>query len=174
MITLEITPHERNALIQVTKPSSYKRLYSRLDEIEKMDSEIDNYFSKSNYSKVTDIYIKKSIIKQGIMRNQLALLRLYQCSITSKINANNNFNLIVKESLIPLLIETLTYSLIRINIKKDKNKISNEDKIMEQSCVSLLSKINENVKSYEIYKLKKELKSIKNIIDFNDAHKEVK
>ena len=59
-------------------------------------------------------------------------------------------------------------------IKKDKNKISNEDKIMEQSCVSLLSKINENVKSYEIYKLKKELKSIKNIIDFNDAHKEVK
>ena len=45
MTTFEITVQERNALVQLTKPSSYKRLYSKLDDIEKMDSLIDDYFA---------------------------------------------------------------------------------------------------------------------------------
>lgn len=171
MAIFEITIKERNVLMQLTKPSSYKRLYSRLNDIEKMDSEIDDYFSKSNYSKVSDIYIKKGIIKQNIMRNQLALLRLYQCVITAKINNNGKINLQIQESLIPILIETLTYSLIRINVKKEKNKIINEDRVVEQCCDSLLVNISKIVKSHEIYKIKKDLKSKKNIIDFNEFHK---
>lgn len=171
MTTFEITVQERNALVQLTKPSSYKRLYSKLDDIEKMDSLIDDYFSKSNYSKVSDIYIKKGIIKQNIMRNQLALLRLYQCVIIAKANENNKINLQIQESLIPLLIETLTYSLIRINVKKEKNKTTNEDKMLEQCCDALLDNISKNIKSYKIYKIKKDLKSKKNIIDFNEFHK---
>lgn len=171
MAIFEITVQERNTLMQLTKPSSYKRLYSKLKDMENMDSEIDGFFAKSNYSKVTDIYIKKGIIKQGIMRNQLALLRLYQCVITSKINENNKINLQIQESLLPLLIETLTYSLVRLNVKKEKNKMTNEDKVIEKYCDSLLLNISKNTKSYEIYKLKKELKLKKNIIDFNEFHK---
>lgn len=169
MIKLEITAQEKNVLMMLTKPSSFKRLYLKLDEMESMDAAIDEFFAKSNYSKVTDIYVKKGIIKQSIIKNQLALLRIYQSVITSnKINDNKKIVLEISKTLVPLLIETLTYALISITRRKERNKMRKEDALMEQCCDSLMRNLSNNISSFEIYEYKKILKTKKNIVDFND------
>lgn len=170
MINLIITNKERNALIRMTKPSSYRRLYVKLDNLINWDKEIEDYFSKSNYSKVTDLYIKKDLTKQSIIKNQLALLRIYQYVIDSKPNGKN-FNLLIQESLIPALIETLTYTLIKTDLLKSKNKVTREDIEIENSCNILLDIIGNSIKSYELYVINKDLKKKKDIISFNEAHK---
>lgn len=170
MIILKITNLERSALVQITKPSSYKRLYCKLNDLIAWDKAVEDYFSKSNYSKVSDIYIKKSITKQSIIRNQLTLLRLYQYVIESKPDGDR-FNLTIQESLIPGLIETLTYTLIRIDYLKSKNKCTDVDKKIESACNSLLDLIENSVKSYDVYVMNKTLKKNKDIISFNDSHK---
>ena len=170
MIILNITNLERSALIQIAKPSSYRRLYSKLNDLINWDKEAESYFNKSNYSKVSDVYIKKGITKENIIRNQLSLLRLYQYVIESKPNGDK-FNLVIQESLIPCLVETLTYTLIRINFLKSKNKNTDIDNKIETACNSLLNLIGNSVKAYDIYIMSKELKENKDIINFNDVHK---
>ena len=90
-MTIIINTNEMNALRYITKPSSYQRLYSKLGEINSMDGKLNEYLGKKNYTMVDEIYDKKGVIKQSIVKNQLTLLRLYQHLITSKKNNDNEY-----------------------------------------------------------------------------------
>ena len=121
MSTIDLTIHEFKVIRDLTKPSTYKRLYKNLDKLNKTDTEINDYLAKSNYSKITDIYIKKNTIKESIIKNQLSLLKLYQQVITTKANGELR-TLYIQDSLITLLIETLTFRLLKIDSLNRKTK----------------------------------------------------
>lgn len=173
-MTIIINTNEMNALRYITKPSSYQRLYSKLGEINSMDGKLNEYLGKKNYTMVDEIYDKKGVIKQSIVKNQLTLLRLYQHLITSKKNNDSEYILTIQDALVPLLIETISRATERIQIAKERNYATKYEASIQVLFDSILTKIENNTEGYKIYMASKELSAIKNIIDFNDYLKEEK
>lgn len=168
MSVIDLTTNEFKVIRDLTKPSTYKRLYKNLDKLTKTDAEINDYLAKSNYSKITDIYITKNNIKESIIKNQLSLLMLYQQIITTKPNGQLRiFQL--QDSLIPLLIETLTFRLLKIdslNRKQEKKDYSEEVRIIE----SILNKISKVIDANTLYFVDKKINSNLNIVEFFNLH----
>ena len=172
MTTITISSQEMGALKHITKPSSYGRLYTKLNEIDDMDSKLSEYLSKKNYTMVDEIYESKGIIKQTIVKNQLTLLRIYQHLIISKKNKNNEYVLTIQDTLVPLLIDTISRATEKIKKKKERKKASHFDNNIEPLFSEILTKIENSTEGYRIYMANKELNNIKDIIDYNDYHKE--
>ena len=168
MSVIDLTTNEFKVIRDLTKPSTYKRLYKNLDKLTKTDAEINDYLAKSNYSKITDIYITKNNIKESIIKNQLSLLMLYQQIITTKPNGQLRiFQL--QDSLIPLIIETLTFRLLKIdslNRKQEKKDYSEEVRIIE----SILNKISKVIDANTLYFVDKKINSNLNIVEFFNLH----
>ena len=169
MSTIDLTMNEFKVIRDLTKPSTYKRLYKNLDKLSQIDAEISDYLAKSNYSKVTDIYITKNTIKESIIKNQLSLLKLYQQIITTKANGElRTFQ--IQDSLITLLIETLTFRLLKIDSlnrrAQEKKDYSEEVRIIE----SILNKISEVTDAITLYFVDKKINSNLNIVEFFNLH----
>lgn len=168
MSVIDLTTNEFKVIRDLTKPSTYKRLYKNLDKLTKTDAEINDYLAKSNYSKITDIYITKNNIKESIIKNQLSLLMLYQQIITTKPNGQLRI-FEVQDSLIPLLIETLTFRLLKIdslNRKQEKKDYSEEVRSIE----SILNKISKVIDANTLYFVDKKFNSNLNIVEFFNLH----
>lgn len=174
MTTITISSFEMRALTYITKPSSYKRLYLKLDEIMDMDSKLNDYLGKKNYTLVDEVYANKGVIKQNIVKNQLSLLRIYQYLITSKKNEEDEYVITIQTTLIPLLIDAISYTTEKIRNKKEKNKASKFEINVEPLLDTVLCKIENSIEGYIIYRINKDLNEVKDIIAFNDYHKEGK
>ena len=165
MSVIDLTTNEFKVIRDLTKPSTYKRLYKNLDKLTKTDAEINDYLAKSNYSKITDIYITKNNIKESIIKNQLSLLMLYQQIITTKPNGQLRV-FEVQDSLIPLLIETLTFRLLKIDSLNKRDKIKDnyneEVKIIE----SILNKISKVIDANTLYAVDKKINANLSVVEF--------
>lgn len=168
MVTIIIDSAEISALKYITKPSSYRRLYSNLKEINEDNEKLKEYLSRKNYTMVDELYDKRSVVKQNLSKNQLTLLRLYQYLITAKRNDAGDYMLVIKDSLVPLLIETISKGIERIRIARERNYANKYEIAIEGLLDNILNKIENSTEGYKIYIARKELADIKNIIDFND------
>lgn len=169
MSVIDLTTNEFKVIRDLTKPSAYKRLYKNLDKLTKTDAEINDYLAKSNYSKITDIYITKNNIKESIIKNQLSLLMLYQQIITTKPNGQlRTFE--VQEPLITLLVETLTFRLLKIESLKKRGKIKDNYDDEVKTIESILNKISEVTDANTLYAIDKKINSNLNIVEFFNLH----
>lgn len=165
---MKLTRNEIDVIRDLTKPSGFERLYKNLADLESTNSQLNTFLEKSNYSKVTDIYTRKSMIKQGIIKNQLGLLLIYQLARTSKIKEDNLYDLNLKTSLVSILLETLIIKSLKLEkISHNRDLLvseKNEIKIIND----IIDKISDCYEIDEIYMIAKKMHNDLDIIAFKN------
>lgn len=167
MYKIRLEYYEIKTLLKLSAPSGYRRLYKNLDELEDITKDLNKYLEKSNYSKVTDIYTRKKIIKEDIIKSQLTLLRIYQQAILAKKQKNNEYIFEIQEPLIALFVENLTFRILKINSLVKKGKADKDYQLELTSINSILKKVHMSVSAQELYKADKISSSNLDILKFS-------
>lgn len=171
---LALTGDEIYILRELTKPSSFERLYKKLIDLESVNSQLNTFLEKSNYSKVTDIYTSKSIIKQGIIKKQLGLLLIYQLARTAKFKEDNLYYLDLNTSLVSILLETLTIRSLKLEKLLNKSDLNNKEQSEMKIIDSIIDKIANYYEIDEIYTISKKMHNDLDILTFKNLVGDIK
>lgn len=163
---LKLTAKEVYIINELTKPSKYERLYKNLPDLESTNTQLNSFLEKSNYSKVTDIYTRKSIIKQSIIKNQLGLLLIYQTARTSKSREDKFYYLNLNSALVSILLETLTLRSLRIESVTKKREMNDREKMELKIIDDIINKISNSYDIEELYSMSKKMHSNLDILTF--------